>query len=117
MNISELKDFIISCLENKKAKDIVVMDFTNSTLLADYLIFASGYSSKSVKSMSEYLMLEMKKISLSAHIEGLELSKWVLIDCCNIITNIFGPDIREHYSLEELWKQRAIKIYKHTVKY
>jgi len=99
-----LKNFIVQCLEEKKAEDITVIDVKHKTTLAEYIIFASGRSTKNVGAIAEYLSLELKhKTDINTNIEGLGKSEWVLIDVGNILVNIFYPETREYFKLEEMW--------------
>jgi ribosome-associated protein len=104
--IEQLKEFIIKCLEEKKAGEIAVIDIRRKTSLAEYIIFANGRSTKNVGAIAEYLALELKnKTNINTNIEGLEKSEWVLIDAGNILINIFYPETREYFKLEEMWKK------------
>ncbi|MFV9930468.1 MAG: ribosome silencing factor [Rickettsia endosymbiont of Haemaphysalis japonica] len=102
----ELKLFILECLSEKKAEDIEVIDLTGKHKLADYIIFASGRSTKNVGAIAEYVALELKNnAGINSNIEGLDKSEWVLIDAGTILINIFYPEVREHFKLEEIWKR------------
>ncbi|WP_341749876.1 ribosome silencing factor [Candidatus Tisiphia endosymbiont of Sialis lutaria] len=106
-NIELLKEFIVKCLEEKKAEDILVIDIKQKTTLAEYIIFASGRSTKNVGAIAEYLSLELKnQANVNTNIEGLAQSEWVLIDAGNILVNIFYPETREHFKLEEMWRKK-----------
>jgi ribosome-associated protein len=103
----ELKDFIITCLEEKKADNIDVIDLRGKNKLADYIIFASGRSTKNVGAIAEYVALELKqKAHINTNIEGLGKSEWVLIDARTILINVFYPEARAHFRLEEMWKDK-----------
>lgn|GEM_PF-2025265 len=102
----ELKLFILECLNEKKAEDIEVIDLRGKHKLADYIIFASGRSTKNVGAIAEYVALELKNnAGINSNIEGLGKSEWVLIDAGTILINIFYPEAREHFKLEEIWKK------------
>src|ERR1700712_3641746 len=101
----ELKDFILHCLEEKKADNIVVMDLEKKTDLAKYMIFANGRSVKNVGAIADFVSLELKqKTNLKINIEGLGKSEWVLLDIGDIIIHIFYPPAKEHFKLEERWR-------------
>ncbi|MCC8417324.1 MAG: ribosome silencing factor [Rickettsia endosymbiont of Bryobia graminum] len=107
-NIEELKEFIVECLEEKKAEEITIIDLRQKTTLAEYIIFANGRSTKNVGAIAEYLGQELKnKINISVNIEGLGKSEWVLIDVGNILVNIFYPEVREHFKLEDMWMKKS----------
>lgn len=107
-NNDQLKDFIVKCLDNKKAEDITVINLATKTSIADYIIFASGRSSRNVQAIAEYVAFELKHHSnLPVSIEGLALAEWVLIDTGNIIVHLFYPKARKRFNLEEIWKSKS----------
>ncbi|AAU04255.1 ribosome silencing factor [Rickettsia typhi] len=102
----ELKLFILECLIEKKAENIEVIDLRDKNKLADYIIFASGRSTKNVGAIAEYVALALKNHAcINSNIEGLSKSEWVLIDAGAVLINIFYPEVREHFKLEEIWKR------------
>jgi ribosome-associated protein len=104
----ELKDFIVHCLEEKKAENVVVLDLGDKTPLAKYMIFASGRSIKNISAIAEYIAFELKhKASFKANIESLHNSGWVLIDAGDIIVHVFDPDSRQIFRLEDMWSNSA----------
>ena len=106
----QVKDFIIDCLEEKKAEDITCIDLGEKVALAKYMIFASGRSIKNIGAIAEHISIELKhQANLKVNIEGLGNSNWVLIDIGDIIVNIFHPEARNHFQLEELWHKRVSK--------
>lgn len=103
----ELKNFIIKCLEDKKAENISILDIEKKTVLAKYMIFASGRSIKNIGAIADYISFELKHIGFSkVNIEGLKKSDWVILDAGEIIVHIFHPAARENYKLEELWMNK-----------
>ena len=106
-NTEQLKDFITKCLEDKQADNVVVLDISEKTNLAKYMIFASGRSTKNVASIAEYIGLELKhNSSLETIIEGSGQAEWVLLDAGEVILHIFYPETRAHLKLEEMWEKR-----------
>jgi ribosome-associated protein len=103
--LPELKDFIVKTLEDKKAENITVIDLMGKANIAQYMIFASGRSTRNVAAIADNLADELKantnvpRVSL----EGLRQSEWVLIDAGDIIVHVFHPEAREHFKLEEFW--------------
>ncbi|MCZ6910582.1 MAG: ribosome silencing factor [Rickettsia endosymbiont of Ixodes persulcatus] len=88
------------------AEDIEVIDLTGKHKLADYIIFASGRSTENVGAIAGYVALELKNnAGINSNIEGLGKSEWVLIDAGTILINIFYPEAREYFKLEEIWKR------------
>ena len=106
MKISEMKNQIEIILDNNKAKDIVSIDLRNKSYIADYMIIASGTSSRHLQSLSENLVSELKKKGIyNCRIEGKDSSDWKLVDAMDIIIHIFHPEKREFYDLEKMWSE------------
>lgn len=97
-----LKNAIIKTLEDKKAMDVTCLKLNGKTELAEYMIFASGSSSKNIKALADAVRLELKNnFGLGAHMEGLDSAKWVLVDIGNIIVHIFDKEARNIFKLED----------------
>ena len=106
MEISEIKEQIEIILDNNKAKDIVSIDLKNKSYIADYMIIASGTSSRHLQSLSENLVSELKKKGIyNCRIEGKDSSDWKLVDAIDIIIHIFHPEKRDFYDLEKMWSE------------
>ncbi|MEK9917778.1 MAG: ribosome silencing factor [Pelagibacteraceae bacterium] len=106
MKISEIKNLIETILDNNKAKDIVSIDLKKKSYIADYMIIASGTSSRHLQSLAENLVTELKKIGLNdCRIEGKESNDWKLVDALDIIIHLFHPEKREFYDLEKMWSE------------
>ena len=109
-----MKKSIEKILDNNKAKNIISINLKNKSFIADYMIIASGTSSRHLQALSEILVVELKKIGLEeCRIEGRESNDWKLVDANHIIIHIFHPEKREFYDLEKMWseeipKERAI---------
>ena len=106
MEISEIKNKIEIILDNNKANNIVSIDLKKKSFIADYMIIASGTSSRHLQSLSENLITELKKIGINnCRIEGRESKDWKLVDAIDIIIHIFHPEKREFYDLEKMWSE------------
>ena len=106
MKISKIKNKIETILDDNKAKDIVSIDLREKSYIADYMIVASGTSSRHLQSLSENLVSELKKIGMNnCRIEGRESSDWKLVDAIDIIIHIFHPEKRKFYDLEKMWSE------------
>ena len=106
MVISEVKNQIEIILDNNKAKNVVSIDLTQKSYIADYMIIASGTSSRHLQSLSENLVTELKKIGINnCRIEGKDSKDWKLVDAIDIIVHIFNPEKREFYDLEKMWAE------------
>ena len=110
MKISEIKNKIEIILDNNKAKNIVSIDLKKKSYIADYMIIASGTSSRHLQSLSEHLVSELKKIGVNGcRIEGRESNDWKLVDAIDIIIHLFHPEKREFYDLEKMWSEEIPK--------
>ena len=100
-----LLNVVISSLEEFKAQDIVKIDLVGKTSMADFMLIASGTSSRQIRAIAENTVTEIKKSSnVNVNIEGLNQSDWVLIDAGDIIIHLFRPEVREFYNLEKMWQ-------------
>ena len=106
MKISDIKTYIEKILDNNKAQNITSINLQNKSYIADYMVIASGTSSRHLQSLSEILVIELKKLGLSGcRIEGRESNDWKLVDAQDIIVHIFHPEKREFYDLEKMWSE------------
>ncbi|MGD9637950.1 MAG: ribosome silencing factor [Alphaproteobacteria bacterium] len=99
----DLSVVIKSSLEDGKAEDLVVIDLKGKTNIADYMIVASGTSSRHVLSLADNLVTKLKKYKIVPRVEGKQQADWVLIDAGNIIVHLFRPEVRQYYNLEKMW--------------
>ncbi len=110
MEIIEIKNNIEKILDINKAQNIISIDLKNKSYIADYMIIASGTSSRHLQALSEILVTELKKIGLEdCRIEGKDSSDWKLVDTHDIIVHIFHPGKREFYDLEKMWSEETPK--------
>ena len=110
MEISKIKDSIEKILDDNKAKNIKSINLKNKSYIADYMIIASGTSSRHLQALSEILVIELKKIGLTnCRIEGKDSSDWKLVDTQDVIVHIFHPEKREFYDLEKMWSEEIPK--------
>ena len=106
MEISKIKNFIEKVLDENKANKIVSIDLKKKSHIADYMIVASGTSSRHLQALSEILVSELKKIGvIGCRIEGRESVDWKLVDGIDLIVHIFHPDKRKFYELEKIWSE------------
>ncbi len=104
--ILNLKKNLFKTLDSNKALDIVVIDLKNKSSIADFMIIASGTSSRHIQSLSEQVLDKLKESGLlNCKIEGTESSDWKLIDGIDIIVHIFNKEKRNFYELEKMWSE------------
>ena len=102
--INLLKKDIEDILTNNKAVDIKIINLKDKTSIADFMIIASGNSSRHIQALSEILLNELKKKGITnCHLEGKDSNDWKLIDATDIIVHIFHPEKRKFYDLEKMW--------------
>ena len=110
MQITDIKKNIEKILDNNKAKSIISIDLKNKSYIADYMIIASGTSSRHLQSLSEILVNELKILGISdCRIEGKDSNDWKLVDAHDVIVHIFHPEKREFYDLEKMWSEEIPK--------
>jgi|TARA_B110000444_G_C18730448_1_gene543069 ribosome-associated protein len=106
MEVFKIKKAIEKILNQNKANDIVAINLKKKSYIADYMIIASGTSSRHLQSLSEILVSELKKIGIkNCRIEGKDSNDWKLVDVIDIIVHIFHPEKRKFYDLEKMWSE------------
>lgn len=101
---------ILSNLDDNKALDINSLSLKGKSDIADYLIIATGTSSRHVSSLAEKTVDDLKKNNIkNVNTEGLDKGDWVLIDGGDIIIHLFREEVREFYDIEKLWSS-SIKL-------
>ena len=104
--ISDLKEIVINTLDLNKAQDIVTIDLKDKSSMADYMIIASGTSSRHIQSLSEQVLEKLKSNGVKdSKIEGKESGEWKLVDGIDLIVHIFHPEKRKFYDLERMWSE------------
>ena len=97
---------IMMILEDKKAKNVEIVDLEGKTILADCFVIATGTSVTHIKALSgevEKIMKE-KHQRTPDHLEGYSTGRWILMDYADVIVHIFHAEDRDFYSLEKLWR-------------
>ena len=104
--ISDLKEIIITTLDLNKAEDIVTIDLKDKSSMADYMIIASGTSSRHIQSLSEQVLEKLKDNGIKeSKIEGKDSAEWKLVDGIDLIVHIFHPEKRKFYEIEKIWSE------------
>ena len=95
---------IAAVLDEKKASDIVIIDLSEKSIIADYFVIASGTSSTHVKSLAEEVEFQFKEKGVAPiRTEGFNTQNWFILDYANVIVHVFSPDARDYYDLDHLW--------------
>ena len=104
--INQLKKEIENILNDNKAEEITSIDLKDKTSIADFMIVASGNSSRHIQALSEILVDDLKKKGINnCRLEGRDSNDWKLIDAIDIIIHIFHPKKRKFYDLEKMWSE------------
>ena len=95
---------VLDSLSDDRAEDVVQVDLRGKSEMGDYMVIASGRSSRQVSAMSEKLTDRLKHaFGILSKVEGKDSGDWVLIDTGDVIVHIFRPEVREFYQLEKMW--------------
>ena len=95
---------VLASLDDMKAEDSVTIDLAGKSSIADFMVVASGTSSRHVASLAERVIKDLHKAGIkNVRVEGLRQGDWVLIDAGDVIVHIFRPEIRAFYNLEKMW--------------
>lgn len=102
--VNVLLEAVLKALEDMKAKDVVVIDVRNRTSITDDLVFASGTSTRHVKSLADSVAKAARDIKMPPiGVEGEKEAEWVLVDLADVVVHVMLPKTREFYALERLW--------------
>ena len=103
-DITALHAFILKSLDDDKGEDILSIPLAGKTSIADYMVIASGRSSRQVAAMADHLIEKLKSdFGRRVKVEGLPQADWVLLDAGDIIVHMFRPEVRSFYNLEKMW--------------
>ncbi len=101
---------LVELASEKQAYDIVLLDVREATDFADYFVIMTAESPRQMRSLIEDIQDAMRAIDLRAHhVEGTQLSGWVLIDFGDVVVHVLGPEERDFYDLERVWP-RAVEV-------
>ena len=104
--ISDLEKIVLNTLDINKAQDIISINLKDKSSMADYMIIASGTSSRHIQALSEQVLKQFKENGIiNSKIEGTDSNDWKLIDGIDLIVHIFNPEKRKFYELEKMWSE------------
>lgn len=104
-----LLDLVLKTLDDDKAVDVAVIDIGARSSIADFMVVASGTSSRHVVSMAQDLLEKTKAMGIRPRDEGMPQGDWVVIDAGDVVVHLFRPEVRAFYDLEGMWKAPADK--------
>jgi ribosome-associated protein len=106
--VAKLKDLVVASLNDDKGIEIETIDLEGKSALADYIVVASGTSSRHIASMAEKLRERLEVFGVkNIRVEGMGQANWVVLDAGDIIVHIFRPEVREFYNIEKMWSVPA----------
>lgn len=102
-----LRDLVLQVLDDAKAQEVEVFDLRDRNTFADFMVVASGTSSRQNKAMADRLSMKLKELGLSAPlgVEGQQDGEWVLVDLNDVVVHLMLPQTRAFYNLEKLWDE------------
>jgi len=113
MTPETMKKAVVAALEDIKARDVTALNVKKLTSMTDYMVIASGESSRQVKALARNVVDKLKQAGAEiVGMEGEETGEWVLVDLGNVIVHIMHPAVREYYNLEALWTAVPKKVRK-----
>lgn len=105
MNSYEQALMAAKAISGKKGLDIQVIEISDISVLADYMVIATGTSSTHVKALADEVEYRLDEAGISvSHIEGYRSNSWILLDYVDVIVNVFSDEAREFYDLDRLWQ-------------
>ncbi|HQC54114.1 MAG TPA: ribosome silencing factor [Clostridia bacterium] len=105
MDIKQIKDLVVKCLDEKAATDIQVLDISEKSSIGDFFIIATGKNLPQVRALSDYVekKLEENEVFVSRK-EGYTDGRWIVLDYGDVIVHLFNSETRDFYCLEQLWR-------------
>lgn len=101
---ANLHDLILKSLDDDQAQDVVSIPLEGKSSIADFMVIASGRSTRQVAAMAQKLAERIKHGGFGhVRIEGLPAADWVLVDAGDIVVHLFRPEVRTFYNLERMW--------------
>lgn len=105
MNSYEQAVMAAKAISSKKGLDIQVIDISEISVIADYMVIATGTSSTHVKALADEVEYKLDKEGFSvSHVEGYRSNTWILLDYVDVLVNVFSDEAREFYNLDRLWQ-------------
>ena len=99
-----LLELVLGQLDDDQAQDIVTIPLEGKSSIADFMVIASGRSTRQVASMAQKMAEHVKRGGFGpARLEGLPAADWVLIDAGDVVVHLFRPEVRSFYNLERMW--------------
>ncbi|NLR69604.1 ribosome silencing factor [Novosphingobium sp. ERN07] len=99
-----LHDLVLQSLDDDQAQEVVSIPLEGKSSVADFMVIASGRSTRQVATMAQKLSERIKHAGFGhVRIEGLPAADWVLVDAGDVVIHLFRPEVRTFYNLERMW--------------
>jgi ribosome-associated protein len=109
--VAEIAEIAARAAEDKKAKDVIVLDISDISVICDFFIICSGLSSTQVRAIAENVEEKLEKQGINKlRVEGLQEGRWVLLDFGSVVVHVFQEKDREFYNLEHLWGDAKVVV-------
>ena len=106
---NQVKDLVLQSLDDDKGLNIVSIPLAGKSSIADFMIIASGGSSRQVSAMAEHIDTRLKKAGIEVlGKEGMQQADWVLLDTAEVVVHLFRPEVRDFYALERMWHPDSV---------
>ncbi len=100
----QMRDAVLTILDERKAEEIVCVTLTGRSSVADYLIIASGRAGRQTAAIADYIREAFFKLGIKqVRIEGQSEGNWVLVDGGDVVVHLFRPEVRRYYDLDAIW--------------
>ena len=110
LNAGQILELINASLDSDKAENIIAIPLEGKSAMADYMVIASGTSSRQVAAMAEHVEFKLKQAGVDVlGLEGMRQADWVLIDANDVIVHLFRPEVRDFYGLERMWSSEGLE--------
>ncbi|HEX7046445.1 MAG TPA: ribosome silencing factor [Gammaproteobacteria bacterium] len=104
MQADEMRDLVVSALEDVKGVDIATLDVRGKTAITDFMVIATGTSDRHVKALADNVLAEARKVGVKPlGVEGERSAEWILLDLNDVVAHVMIREVRDFYNLEKLW--------------
>ncbi|MFC5651796.1 ribosome silencing factor [Paenibacillus solisilvae] len=109
VNAEQLMRTVVNAADDKKAHDIIALNLTGISLVADYFVICHGNSDTQVQAITTEIRKQAESKGVRVRgIEGMDSGRWVLVDIGDVIVHVFHREEREYYNIERLWSDAKV---------
>ena len=104
-----MRDLALKILDERQAEEIVTINLTGRSSVADYLIIATGRAGRQVAAIADHLRQAFEQNGLrNIHVEGQGEANWILVDGGDVIVHLFRPEVRRYYDFDGIWQKKGV---------